>query len=431
MQGLRRTAVRLAALLGTMALTAATVSIGEAHARVIIHTVKSFNGADGKWPSSALVRAADGVLYGTTRVGGDFDKGTVFSLTPSATGKSFKHKVLYSFTGLADGSEPMGDLIIGPDGELFGTAWTGGSSACGSCGTVFALIPPVAAGRRWTERTLHTFAGGPSDGSLPFGGLLAGNGGVLFGTTQAGGKDGLGTVYQLTPPPAGQTAWTIDILANYRGIPDGGEPWAGLSMDAQGRLFGTTVRGGETCECGTAFMLTQNVAAPGRTATWAKTILRRFKGKPDGWSPYSKLLIGGDGALYGTTFLGGELDDGTVFRLTEQPDGKWAEEILTSFDGLSRGPLFTGALAVDALGSLYGTTQNSGGDAGFGGTVFKLSPPATGIKWRRRTLHTFNGENGDGFTPDATVIFDAEGRLLGTTVLGGANSLGAVFVLKP
>ncbi|MFL5260088.1 MAG: choice-of-anchor tandem repeat GloVer-containing protein [Hyphomicrobiales bacterium] len=424
MQGLGMTAVRLAALLGTIALAAATLSTGEAQARVVTRTVKSFNGADGKWPSSALVRAADGVLYGTTRVGGDFDKGTVFSLTPSATGKSFKHKVLYSFTGLADGSEPMGDLIIGPDGELFGTAWTGGSSACGSCGTVFALIPPVSPGKKWTENTLHTFAGAPGDGSLAFGGLLAGNGGVLFGTTQAGGKDGHGTVYQLTPPPAGQTAWPIDIIANFKGTPDGDEPWAALSMDADGRIFGTTVRGGETCECGTAFMLTPNSAAPGRAASWTKTILRRFKGKPDGEDPYSKLLIGGDGALYGTTFLGGDLDDGTVFRLIPQPGGKWSEEILTSFDGLSRGPIFTGALAVDSLGALYGTTQN-------GGTVFKLSPPATGIKWRRRTLHTFNGDGDDGFLPDAAVIFDADGRLLGTTVEGGANFLGAVFVLKP
>jgi len=126
--------------------------------------------------------------------------GTVFSLTPpSSTGGSWTEAVLYRFAGSpSDGSNPFSGVVIGSGGVLYGTTRLGGSL---DNGTVFSLTPPVSPGGSWTESVLYNFTGA-SDGNGPEG-VVIGSGGVLYGTTSGGGNPicdfGCGTVFSLTP----------------------------------------------------------------------------------------------------------------------------------------------------------------------------------------------------------------------------------------
>ena len=121
---------------------------------------------------------------------------------------------------------------------------------------------------------------------------------------------------------------------------------------------------------------------------------------------------------------------GTVFKLTPQSDGSYKQTILSSFSGDAYGLLFTGHLAVDSTGAFYGTTQSSSG-VGFGGTVFRLSPPVTDTIWTRSILHTFVDNGHDGSLPNAGVLLNKTGSIFGTTVRGGRAFLGTVYVLDP
>jgi uncharacterized repeat protein (TIGR03803 family) len=396
-------------------------------------TLKRFEGTDGQWPSAGLVMGAGGVLYGTTRIGGSMNFGTVFSLTPSAEGGNrWRHRVLHNFASV-DGREPFGDLVLDPDGALFGTTSEGGPGR----GVVFRLTPPAEGKNKWKMTTLHSFQGGADDGLIPVGGVIRASDGALFGTTLAGGAESLGTAFMLSPParPAGE--WKFRLLTTFVGGKDGSQPNGALTLDANGALFDTTTRGGTVdCDCGTVFMLTAPVAASAADlrARWKKSILHRFTGLPDGHSPYSALVGDGTGTYYGTTYLGGSFDWGTVFKLV--PPGmestKWKLTKLTEFAGTDGyGPLFYGPLAIDENGTLFGTTQNSRIDY-TSGTVFSLTPPATGKRWRYRTLHKFRTDGTEGYGPNATVIRNPQGRLFGTTVLGtGEFSAGSVFQVTP
>lgn len=435
MHAIARTTRKLPITLCAFALGAgAPASVtAPAEAAATTATIHGFSGPDGRLPSTGLVRGAGGVLYGTTRAGGSADKGTVFSLTPPAPGTPrWTYKALHDFQGVADGSEPMGDPVFGRDGALYGTAWTGGSSNCGGgCGVVYKLAPPAAGETRWRISILHFFQGAPGDGATPVGGPVFGQGGALYGTTLAGGRFSHGSVFKLTPPKPPATKWSFEIITNFKGIPDGDEPWGSLTIHPDGRVFGTTVRGGDPCDCGTVFMLTPPAQPTGGAllTQWTKTYLRKFRGQPDGANPYSKLVLDGAGSLYGTTHVGGSFDYGTVFKLTPPTGGKWEQKILTNFSGQGFGPLFTGPLAVGPSGALYGTTASSSGD-GFGGTVFKLTPPPPdATAWKHTILHTFANDGKDGYLPNAAVILDKQGRLFGTTVEGGKLFVGAVFMV--
>jgi uncharacterized repeat protein (TIGR03803 family) len=193
-------------------------------------------GTDGNFPTSGLIRDAEGNLYGTTAYGGLVNGsycpvgcGTVFKLSSTGT-----KTTLYSFTGNADGGDPQGSLLLDAQGNLYGTTVGGGTfgPGCGSgCGTVFKV---TAAG---TETVIHSFTGG-TDGSSPFSGLVRDTKGNLYGTTREGGSVGAGTVYKLT------LAGKETILYDFSGSLNGFSPWSGLVMDAAGNLYGTTAYGG-------------------------------------------------------------------------------------------------------------------------------------------------------------------------------------------
>jgi uncharacterized repeat protein (TIGR03803 family) len=233
--------------------------------------IHEFPPKTGEVPNSPLALGANGVLYGTTQLGGNkndnnetcktFGCGTVFALTPPtppATAWSFQD--IYRFHGGSDGSYPYSGLAVGADGTLYGTTYYGGGSECASgagCGTVFSLKPPESGSGFWTETILYSFQGGP-DGAFPAshaGGLAIGAGGVIYGVTSAGGGlgcsgEGCGILFQLTPPAAGGK-WTETILHIFTGGTDGGAPNNGPAIDANGVLYGFAFGGtGTSCDGG-------------------------------------------------------------------------------------------------------------------------------------------------------------------------------------
>src|SRR4029077_1377633 len=168
-------------------------------------------GNDGEYVDSDLVIDGAGNLYGTSVQGGQFGSGTVFQVTPTANGSS-THTVLYSFTGGADGGEPYKGVTLDSQGNLYGTAVTGGGGSCeGGCGVAYKL---TNSGGVWTQTVIHTFTGG-DDGSGPGTGLTLGPYGTLYGMTPTGGANGQGVVFLLRPMQDG--AWNLKVIHAFTG----------------------------------------------------------------------------------------------------------------------------------------------------------------------------------------------------------------------
>jgi uncharacterized repeat protein (TIGR03803 family) len=263
------------------------------------------NCEDGGNPAASLLRSRPGsVLYGTTFAGGTHAFGTVFSLTPPATGGTeWNYAVIHDFD-FADGAGPLGGLIFGSAGELYGTTSEAGAHGHG---TAFVLTPPTADSTDWSFRVIYQFCAEPDcvDGSGPNSGLWRGKAGTLYGTTLSGGSGGWGTVYALLPPDYG----TERVLHSFA-FSDGAAPVGGLIQDPSGALYGTTSMDGRY-GYGTVFKLA-STAGKG----WVETVLRYFVGV-DGNEPLATLVLGKGGALYGTTeFGGGANNDGVVFKVT-------------------------------------------------------------------------------------------------------------------
>ncbi len=336
--------------------------------------------------------------------------------------------MLYSFSGKPDGAYPnanVNGLIFGSGGALYGTTEEGGAS---NYGTVFKLTPPARGETTWTETVLYSFGAFPDDGENPYAGLVFGENGALYSTTLEGGTSTYGTVFKLTPPRSGQNAWTETVLYSFGASSpdDGAYPYGGLVFGENGALYSTTSAGG-TSENGTVFKLSP--PARGETA-WTETVLYSFGTTPvDGAEPSAGLILGSDGALYGTTLLGGASGHGTVFALTAHGgETTWTEKVLYSFAGDPDGALPDAGLIFGWDGVLYGTTLE-GGSSGMG-TIFQLSPHGIGeTTWTETVLLSFTGP--DGASPDASLIFGWNGALYGTTVGGGASDRGTVFRLSP
>lgn len=338
----------------------------------VLHSFNS-DGADGSQPEGGLILDEAGNLYGTTTFGGSYYQGTVFELSPGKN-DTWVESVLHSFNG-TDGGRPAGCLIFDAAGNLYGT--TTGTPP--SRGSVFKLTS--GSDGKWTETVLHSFTGG-KDGGIPFGGLIFDAAGNLYGTTSVGGAYlYFGSVFKLTPGPHGKWRETVlHAFSSKNG--DGAYPYDSLALDAAGNLYGTAYAGGQMpCfgGCGIVFKL-----APETHGQWTETILYSFTGGADGGEPYAGLTFDQGGNLYGTTNFGGEQQVcssgcGVVFKLTPVKKGKWSETVLHAFSG-NDGEVPDGNLIFDADGNLYGTTLNGGDfnchiDGGNScGVVFKLKP---------------------------------------------------------
>lgn len=310
--------------------------------------------------------------------------------------------LLYSFTGNADGGAPIGGLIIGAQGNLYGATAVGGNTGCVpyGCGTIFKLDPTGH------ETVLYSFTAKVGDGYFPGTTLVQDAQGNFYGTA-AGGSSGYGIVFKV------DSAGNETIVYGFTGAADGGYP-TGLTIDAQGNLYGTTDWGGDlTCNaphgCGTVFKLDN---------TGKETLLYSFTGvQGDGKNPVASLLRDAIGNLYGTTPAGGSLNGGTVFKV----DTTGKETVLFSFDGTDGLDPHTG-LVMDVQDNLYGATYSGGhGVDGGNGLVFKLNKGGKEI-----VLHRFAASGKAGYHP-GTLVRDAQGNLYGTTIYGGAFGYGTVF----
>jgi uncharacterized repeat protein (TIGR03803 family) len=251
------------------------------------------------------------------------------------------------------------------------------------------------------ETVLHSFTGG-TDGEYPYAGVTRDSAGNLYGTTQGGGTGNAGVVYKL------DTTGQETVLYSFSGGADGGYPDASVIQDSVGNLYGTTFNGG-TANMGVVYKL---------DVGGQETVLYSFTGGADGASPYAGVIRDSAGDLYGTTVEGGTAGWGVVYKL----DASGQETVLYSFmGGADGGDPYAGVIR-DPAGNLYGTTL-------FGtygsGNVYKLD--TTG---QETVLYSFTN-GADGGYPYAGVIRDSVGNLYGTTYNGGKDIAGVVFKLTP
>lgn len=261
---------------------------------VLMHTyVEKQDGC----PTGNLVLDSTGNVYGVTQDGGAGGFGSIFEL--SYSGSSWNQSILYSFQGGSDGGAPYSGLVFDSAGNLYGTTTRAGGSGCGEgCGTVFELSPSNSG---WTYNVIYTFEGG-EDGGMPTAGLVFDNAGNLYGAAESYGANGGGTVFELAPT---QSAWTFSVLASMAG--DAG-PVAPLTIGSNGTIYGTNYRDG-TDGYGSAFQVTQS------GGKWTYKDLHDFTGSSDGGYPGGGVTPDAKGNLFGTTVLGGADNYGVVYEI--------------------------------------------------------------------------------------------------------------------
>ncbi len=349
----------------------------------VLTTLADFNGSNGSSPSAALVLGTDGNFYGTTATGGDFNVGTVFKVTPAGI-----LTTLHSFNG-ADGDQPLASLVQATDGNFYGTTASGGGSGFG---TVFKITS------NGTFTNLYSFTA--ADGQTPYGGLVQDSSGDLFGTTSTDPLNHAGTIFKVT------TQGVVTILHVFNGQ-DGSMPHAGLALAADGSFYGTTEMGGAH-NYGTVFKVTSDGTL---------TTLYSFN-NADGAYPLARLLLASDGNFYGTTSQGGPSHVGNIFRITPAGSLTVLHNFAVDGDGWTPNGLVQ---ATDGL--LYGTTAAYGDDqscGGFCGTIFQLTLDGTLV-----TEYRFGGKE-DGYSPQAGLTVANDESFYGTA-LGGADKDGTVF----
>ena len=347
----------------------------------------------------------------------------MFTAQP-AQAQSFK--VIYTFTGAADGKLPSAGLTMDAAGNFYGTTSEGGYTGANcyyGCGGVFKLSHK---GSGWVLTPLYNFRGG-YDGATPGSRVILGPDGSFYGTTTYGGfgacfyQQGCGTVFRLRPPASAcKTAlcpWTETVLYRFTGAADGACP-GDLAFDRSGNLYGVTWSGGQFGN-GAVFQLTPSQGG------WTESVLYSFAGGDDGQNPVG-LIFDKGGNLYGST--GGSFaQPGTIYQLQPSATG-WTENVLYHFDGYDgagpNAPMFAPS------GSLYSTT--GAGGCCQGGTAFMLSPGNGG--WTFNLLYNFIGNGGSGWGfggPSASPIMDSAGNLYGPTRYQGAYQQGNIFMLTP
>ena len=253
------------------------------------------------------------------------------------------------------------------------------------------------------------------DGGSPYAALTMDRAGNLYGTNAVAGLDGGGTVFELKYRTSG---WTFAPLYEFTWNRDGARPEAQVIFGPDGAVYGTATAGGMGNH-GVVFRLTPRATGcVTALCFWSENTLHQFTGMPDGHYPASEVVFDAAGSLYGTTAYGGSSNQGAVYKLSPSGGG-WTETVLYSFGGSSGANPFSGVI-FDNTGNLYGTTKTGGASYG---TVYQLTPSGSG--WVENTIYTFQG-GADGGGPWGGLIFDQSGNLYGTTY-----TLGRVFKLTP
>jgi uncharacterized repeat protein (TIGR03803 family) len=370
------------------------------------------NGIDGQHPQSALIEGSDGSFYGTTSNGGTKNDGTIYKITPTGLLTN-----VHTFTGTGgDGAGPTAPLILGTDGNFYGTTAYGGTTGNG---IVFRMTPQGV----WTN--LHSFIFG-SEGARPGAALVLGNDGNFYGTTHDGGTYGYGTVFKITPDGA------LTPLYSFSNGSDGGYPRAPLVQGVNGNFYGTSQGSSaafpSTDSIGTVFEITSGGVL---------TTLYRFTNGIDGANPSAGLVLGTNGSFFGAAETGGVIGWGSspirgfgrilpgaygwgaIFTIT--PDGEFTP--LGAFPGASEGTNPGAGLIQATNGMFYGVTERGGTNED--GTVFQMSLDGTVTP-----LYSFTAGN-DGAVPIAALTQGSDGNLYGSTYEGGISNSGAIFKITP
>lgn len=343
------------------------------------------NAKRGPYYPSNLIIDGNGNLYGTSYGGGTYGNGTVFRVSPTGTVST-----LHSFAGYpTDGTYPYAALTRDSAGNLYGTTYSGGSvnicSGRPGCGTVFKLSATTG------ETVLYNFTDG-ADGALPTGSLTLDSAGNLYGLT--GGNTG-GVMFKITPSGAFSTIYDFDQYPGFG---------ATLIENPAGDFFGTNYNGGSGY--GNVFEVTPE---------GQETTLYSFTGGTGGSDVNSKLTQDSHGNLYGTTFAGGSMDEGAVFKIT----ASGVYSVVYSFCQLAKcadGYEPYGWLTRDSQGNLYGLTYSNPQ------VVFKVT--ATGEE-----SVIYSGIGGNWPDQGPALVMDRSGNLYGTTFTGGSSGVGQIFKL--
>ena len=355
-----------------------------------------------------------------------------FAQSPASTravkGTASPFVVLHVFRAVKKGMNPYAPVVVDSAGSLYGETYDEAKpSQSGGCGTVFKL---TRSGSRYIETMLHRFRNKP-DGCSPAGGLTFDTNGAIYGTTFWGGVTrgwGAGTVFKLRPTASG---YSYDVIYRFKDHRDGSWPVGGVTVGKNGVLYGATQYGAAyACEkhtegCGTVYSLTPS------GSEYSEKILYVFKGRNDGVLPISGLAMDASGSLYGTTWLGGgagSLGVGTVYKLTSSASG-YTEGVIHAFGGGRDGATPLAPVVLDSSGAVVGTTVGGGNGSG---VVFKLTP--SGSSYEETILYRFRGGK-DGSQPQAPVT-NIGGVLYGTTTDGASDfpcsgNCGTVFTLNP
>jgi uncharacterized repeat protein (TIGR03803 family) len=399
-------------------LYAATAISTSAQSLTTLLTFNKTNGAD----PGTLTFGSNGNLYGAAGEDGEYLGGSIFEL--STAGRTLGE---YYFNGFdpGGGEFPNNPLVQAANGEFYGTTGGGGTGGTGG-GTVFKV-------QNGQVITLYNFCSKPAcaDGTYPYFGLILGSNGNFYGTTNQGGTtckltdNGCGTVFVITPQG------TLTTLYEFCSLPscaDGIFPVGPLVQGRDGNFYGTTMLGGTGCSgsgCGTIFKI---------TPTGELTALHQFCSVPgcaDGRFPYAGLMQASDGDFYGTADQGGIIKGcpvntygcGTIFKIT--PSGKFTKiYTFCTLENCTDGGGPSAPLMQDANGNIYGT-------AGFGGAnnygdIFEITTAG-----QFTVLYSFCAEQNcaDGTTP-ASQLLERDGILYGTTSGYGNQTGGTVFSLS-
>lgn len=409
------------------------------------------NPNDGVNPAGSLAADSKGNLYGVTQGGGlggfflcdGAGCGTVFELSRDAGG-NWNESVIYDFcasTACPNGELPNSGLTTDSDGNLYGVTPQGGApvpTLCVSsisrsgCGVAYELSPPSIQGGAWTYTLLYTFCSVVSnqncdDGDYPNGPLISDASGNFYGTTEYGGENNYGAVFELSPSSG---VWTESILYSFCPVQRNGKcldaiyPSSKLTFDASGNLYGTTSLGyNENGAYGGALFK----LSPSSTG-WTESILTTFSltRVADGYSSSpGPVSIDSAGRLYTSLALGGDYSGskygyGRIVRLNAGHKSSFL------FDGADGYCPQTGVLLSARKQLAYGTSSFITG--GYDGNIFAIDPLG-----QETVLYDFCQNAGctDGVYPQGPLIEDDSGNLYGVTQQGGASYYGVVFELSP
>jgi uncharacterized protein YceK len=387
-------------------------------AAITLTSLASWNGSTGYVAGRPTL--VNKVIYGVLGSNSS-QNGSVYALTPPASGTAYTISTLATFAGGTAGGTPVGGLVADSAGNLYGAAYSGGSTATAckqsglsGCGLIYKLTKP-ASGTTWTRSTVYTFTGG-ADGIGPVGNLVIDSTGTLYGVTKGGGCTpsldypiGCGTVFKLVP--SGSSFTYAQAYKFQGGAADGAAPAGPLALDKTGDIYGATQYGGAAncstgqaggpdARCGTVFKLTKS------GTSYTEAILHIFTDGTDGSIPSGGVVLDKDNNVYGTTIQGGTDTGlclnfnfsgcGQVFKLTKPKTGTvWKKTALYNFLG-SDGAT-PSSLLITSKGQLFGvnaensTAQSCAVSAYYCGTAWKLV--ATKGVWKETVLQYFTGSS--------------------------------------